>query len=303
MVASVFLLAIATSCTKDDPDNGNNTSDNGSGWNTSFPEKKVKSVKYDMAGFPFTYEFYWNGDRLNRISCSTQYGVINSMYFNYDGQGRISKTAFQMDDDEVVDAYTYTYDANGRLIKQEIQVPCYEEYNPATDEYVTVYKPSTYTFTYTNENVSKIHHEYYYYKYYGDGGLQKEEVDYLCTWTDGNLTLIRKKYDDGDDESYTLQYDNKKNPLRFPMGVEVIIPLLLDDIEDTDVVDGDYSYMMALFYAFGGAGVNNWTSFSIEDTPYLIKTYTYDSDGYPQSGTYSGSFGEESQPITFTFTY
>lgn len=295
MVASMFLLAIATSCTDETADDGSNASDNGGGGNTSFPEKKVKRVVYSSGDIhTLTYDFYWNGNLLDRISCSNQNGVsINKMYFYYDGQGRISKTAFQMyDDDEIIDAYTYSYDANGRLVKQEIQVPLYSNYDPETGEEVYTYMPSTYTFTYTNGNVSKIHSESYEY----DDGVYKNEIDYLCTWTDGNLTTIKEIIDD-ESETFTLQYDDKKNPLRLPMGVEVINPFWSLGNEDINVAGGDYSYMAALFY-LAGANVNNCTSLNLETQSFFTRTYTYNSDGYPISGTIS-----HEQPLNFTITY
>ena len=296
MVASVLVLAIATSCTDETTDDGSNVPNNGGGGNTSFPEKKVTKVEYgtdDM--YQLTFDFYWNGDRLDRISCSNQYGVsINNMYFYYDGQGRISKTAYQMyENDEIVDAYTYTYDADGRLVKQEIQLPIYSDYDPVTGEEVYTYMPSTYTFTYTNGNVSKIHSEYYEW----DGDVYKKEIDYLFTWTDGNLTTF-KEVEDGDAMTFTLQYDNKKNPLCFPMGVEVINPFWSTGSEDTDVVEGDYSYMTVLFY-LAGANVNNNISFNYGPQSIYTRTYTYDNDGYPTSGTLYTTDGS----ITFTITY
>ena len=289
------MLAIATSCTDETTDDGSNVPNNGGGGNTSFPEKKVKRVEYTVGGTDLlSYDLYWNGDRLERISCSNSNGVsINNMYFYYDEQGRISKTAYQMsENNEIVDAYTYTYDANGRLVKQEIQMPIYSEYDPATDEEVYTYMPTTYTFTYTDGNVSKIHSEYYEF----DGGLYKRESDYLCTWTDGNLTTI-KEVIDGEYETFTQQFDNKKNPLRFPMGVEVINPFWAFGNEDIDVAGGDYSYMTALFY-LASANVNNNISFNYGAQSILSKTFTYDSDGYPISGTITSE-----HTMNFTITY
>lgn len=288
MFVAFCMLNLMVSCTKDSTNNVDDAHDNGAGGNTSFPDKKVKKVTIG----DLTYDFYWDGNHLNRISCSTPNASVNNMYFYYDGQGRISRTAYQMFENyDIIDAYTYTYDANGRLVKQEIQMPVDREYDPVTQEEYYIYRPTTYTFSYSDGNVSNIHCK----RIYWTGSEQTEEIDYRCTWTGGNLTAITEEVD-GEYETYAIQYDNKKNPLRFPMGVEVLIPFWPSS-EDLDVMHEDYSYIATLFW-LAGASVNNSTSMTCYGQSVFTKTYSYDSDGYPISGTLSFE-----QPVNFTISY
>ena len=80
------------------------------------------------------------------------------------------------------------------------------------------------------------------------------------------------------------------------MGIEVMSFSWSYGSADTDVVGGDYSYMTGLFCLVGAsASANNWTGIEYEGQSFTVKTYTYDSDGYPISGTVTNE-------VTLNFT-
>lgn len=282
--------ALLFACTKDNGETGNNnnnSTDNGSGWNTTFPQKKIQQIQFNFNNNVCTFDFSWIGDRLDKIAFINPNGLaINHIYFYYDNKGRIAKTAHQMNaDDEIYDAFVYTYDANNRLEKQEVQVPY-------TIDEVLVYKPTTYTFTYANGHISKIHRKHVYIDNYPDETT--EENDYECTWTGDNMTSFKDK---DRHLTFNIQYDDKNNPLRFPMGIETLDPMW-GNHDDEQVVQGDFSYISSLFWL--SFGKNNATSMTINGQTAKSITYTYDSDGYPHSATLI--FGDGTQ-WEYTFVY
>lgn len=304
MIACIACMGLWSACTREGDPNDPSlpTGDDGTGWNSSFPQKKVRKITVEDYG---TFDFFWNGNRLDEISFSSFNGIpLGAIYYEYDANGRIAKTKYQeRENSSITDGYTYTYDSYGRLIEQEIQIPYEIWYYEGGPEPIreTLYKPTTYTYTYANGHVSKIRRKCVYMERseedYNTFVELTNEENYECTWAGDNMT----RFSYAGQIAFDLQYDDKNTPLQFPMGIEILHPFW--GVFQYEHESPEY---MDLLFGIASAGINNVTNMSQNEFgqiyTYLETSYTYTNDGYPQSITVTTT-GAKGTTLVYTFEY
>lgn len=248
-----------------------------------WPTKKISRIVHSIGSFDYmTFDFTWENNLLKDIHCIyydgsslggtiLKYDSSNRLQeiFPYDGAGRTYEAG----------AMHYHYDANGRLSRQTFILPLQADDNLCQTTYDNAV-PCELVYTYSDDNkVSEVQAN----KTMDDGRL--ESSTYHFVWVGTNVTTITC----GNKPIMSnMQYDDKPNPMAFPMGIETM---------GTDMI---------MEGVWGNAFIflGNAFSWSANNMTTLIAgngqcSFTYDEEGYVLTKTITAG----GQNSVYTFTY
>ena len=270
----------AVSCGKDNekPEHPTPTG-TADGW----PAKKISRIVHSVGNFDYlTYDFSWEGDLLNEISCTMYDGSsLGRTVLEYDG-GRMARV-YPYDGAGTAypdGAMHYHYGTDGRLERQTFLLPLRATEDLCQQTFDEVV-PCELFYSYTDDGrVSAVQAN----KTLDNGRV--ETSTYLFEWNGNNVATVTC---DGQPLFSNMQYDSNPNPMRFPMGMETmgVTNMIFEGVLGNSV--------LFLGYAFCWSENNMTTLLSGGGQC----SYTYDDDGFPTSKT----IGTDSQSTIYTFTY
>lgn len=287
MKRTIFKLALAfcavltfVACGKPDPENPEHPQPTSQ---QQWPAKKISSIKYSIGSLDYlTYNFTWEDECLTDICCTMYDGTsLGRTVLEYDN-GRLARVYPY---DGTGTAYTngtmhYHYGADGRLERQTFLLPLRQTENLCQQTFDEVV-PCELVYSYSDDgHVSTVQAN----KTMDDGSV--ETSTYTFGWVGGNVTAITC---DGQTLFSNMQYDDKPNPLAFPMGMETmcITNMIFEGVLGNSV----------LFFGYASCWCeNNMTTLISAGGQCSL---TYDEDGYMLTKTITAS----SQSSTYTFSY
>lgn len=248
-----------------------------------WPAKKINRITYSIGSLDYlTYDFTWEDERLKEISCTMYNGTsLGRTVLEYDN-GRLARV-YPYDGAGTAypdGAMYYHYGTDGRMEKQTFLLPLRQTENLCQQTYDEAV-PCELVYAYSDDgHVSTVQAN----KTKDDGNV--ETSTYTFGWVGGNVTSISC---DGQPLFRNMQYDDKPNPLHFPMGMETmgITNLIFEGVLGNSILFLGYTFcwcennMTTLISGNGGC------------------TYTYDDDGYVLTKAISAS----GQSSTYTFSY
>lgn len=274
------LATMAVSCQKDPPTTGGAP---GSSATDMWPTKKISHIVHSVGTFDYlTYDFTWEEDLLKEISCTMYDGTsLGRTVLEYD-DGRLTRT-YPYDGAGTVyteGAMHYHYGADGKLKRQTFMLPMRATENLCQQTFDEVV-PCELVYSYSDDgHVSTVQANKI--KDYGS----VETNTYLFEWKGGNVVSVTC---DGQPLYSNMQYDDKPNPMRFPMGMETMSITNM-------IFEGVLGYSV-LFIGYAFCWCENNATTLIQGNGQC--SYTYDADGFPTSKTITT--GGES--ATYRFNY
>lgn len=285
-----FLFALAlcivltlSACGKPDPENPEQSQPLPQ---QEWPAKKISRIVHSVGTLNYmTFDFDWDNGVLNEIRCTYYDGSFLGRTVLEYNDGHLYRV-FPCDKDDVAypdGAMYYHYDANGRLASQNFILPIRQDNNLCQATYNEAV-PCELVYSYTADGkVSEVLAT----KTLNNGST--ESLTYRFNWEGNNVTAVSRISADGERILFSgMHYDDKRNPMAFPMGIETM---------GTDLImEGVWgNAYIFLAYAFSWSANNMTTLISGNGQC----TYTYDDDGYVLSKTIAAS----GQSSTYTFTY
>lgn len=248
-----------------------------------WPAKKINSIVYRVGSLDYlAYDFTWVDGRLKEASCTMYNGTS------------LGRTVLEYDDDRLARVYPYDgagtaytdgtmhyhYGDDGRLERQTFLLPMRQTGDLCQQTFDEVV-PCELVYSYTDDgHVSTVQA----YKTKDDGSV--ETSTYTFGWDGGNVTSVTC---DGRSLFNDMQYDDKPNPLAFPMGMETmcITNMIFEGVLGNSV----------LFFGYASCWCENNMTTLISGNGQC--SYTYDEDGYVLTKTITAS----GQSSTYIFTY
>ena len=280
IITTIFavLSAMTSGCNKEETGNPQPSAQQ-----HEWPAKKISRIVHSIGTFDYmTFDFTWENDLLKEISCTYYDGSsLGGTILKYDSSNRLQEI-YPYDgagNTYEAGAMRYHYDANGRLSQQTFILPQQADDNLCQTTYDNAV-PCELVYAYSDDNkVSDVQAN----KTMGDGSV--ESSTYHFVWDGNNVTTITC----GDKTIMSnMQYDNKPNPMAFPMGIETM---------GTDMIMESVWGNAYIFLGFAFSwSANNMTTLILGNGHC---TYTYDDDGYVLTKTITN--GGQSNIYSFTY--
>lgn len=203
------------------------------------------------------YVFSYDGNKINKIEEFTDHILKSRVEFQYNGDKMTSWKYYYNYPYGLFAKETVMFEYKGkkiiRAIAKEIdEKGAYED---------------TVEYTYSGDKLKDVLHTG---KGWEDNDIRQMEL----VWSGDNVSRVLFPYNSGiHDYTIYMDFDNKKNPIRFPMG---FLP------PNYSIFDGDF------FNFLSENNITKVTWYEIGDgygDGYYAYTYTYDEDGYPLTKT------------------
>lgn len=268
IIVSLFIIVIGA-CQKDPPTADAPTEGDGTATEEMWPAKKISRIVHSVGTFDYlTYDFTWEGKLLKEISCTMYDGTsLGRTVLEYDGEHLVRVYPYDGEGTAYPDgAMHYHYGTDGRLERQTFLLPMRATGNLCQQTFDEVV-PCELVYSYTDGGrVSTVQAN----KTKDDGSV--ETNTYHFEWNGGNVISVTC---DGQPLFRNMQYDDKPNSMRFPMGMETmsITNIIFEGVLGNSV--------LFLGYAFCWCENNMTTLISGNGQC----SYTYDAEGFPTSKT------------------